>query len=264
MDLGEAVAVSIASDLMDAAESVCNITDEPVEAENDLTDDFEETEDDSGYEKDGQVFANDAAKLGKNLGGRPPRGLLQLPAPHAAGEPAAKRPRPAPIEVTRAAHHLIPGNGSLKKSELFKGNYLRSDGMAKGNIGYNVNAAANGEWLPGNYAVKGWGGKPADFKTSYSGAAIDYYGCQFHTAHRDYNTFVLEVLNKIAEKLQQQEAQACPDARADPDNSPPLKFLVGRLRSLSARLRSMLVFPAAHWRQNVFTSSYSESYMKDR
>jgi hypothetical protein len=55
--------------------------------------------------------------------------------------------------------------------------YMKTDGKAKGNIGYNVNARTNGVWLPGNYGVRPW-------------------GAQFHDAHKQYSKFVRKVLDK--------------------------------------------------------------------
>jgi hypothetical protein len=60
-----------------------------------------------------------------------------------------------------AAHHLIPGNASLGESRLkklmTKSSAARIAGKArriKNHIGYNVNGAHNGAWLPGNYAIR--------------------------------------------------------------------------------------------------------------
>ena len=61
------------------------------------------------------------------------------------------------LRIQFAAHHLIPGDASLKKSDLFNGvKYgLKKRGQAKGNIGYDVNNRANGVWLPGNTYARG-------------------------------------------------------------------------------------------------------------
>ena len=95
----------------------------------------------------------------------------------------------------------------MKKSKLFKSNkYLWKDGKAKGNIGYNINDAANGVWSPGNYSVKPWGTKGANF-TAESGTKPEYFAfeaiekwrTQFHDAHGEYSDFVLKALDKLYE-----------------------------------------------------------------
>lgn len=78
--------------------------------------------------------------------------------------------------VSCAAHHLIPAQGSLKRSGLTdymiqSGNPGEFQGAApttkKGkvwcNVGYNINGSQNGVFLPGNYAVKKiWKGETAN------------------------------------------------------------------------------------------------------
>jgi len=62
-----------------------------------------------------------------------------------------------------AAHHLIPGNASLKRAKklvkfMKKGGKVKSitgrEYTIKYHIGYDINGAHNGVWLPGNYAIK--------------------------------------------------------------------------------------------------------------
>ena len=46
-----------------------------------------------------------------------------------------------------AAHHLIPGKASLPQSTIKK--YIwKSEGLIDGDIGYDVDGAENGKWLP--------------------------------------------------------------------------------------------------------------------
>lgn len=166
--------------------------------------------------------------------------------------------------ITRAAHHLIPGNASLKNSDLFKSNkYLWKDGKAKGNIGYNINNPTNGVWLPGNYAVRPWSGKAATFQDTYAHSAVRKCNGHFHDAHRPYNLFVLDALNKIFEKLEAKESIICPEAKKrkrDPQKDSPLKALVARLNTVSLRMRRMLVYPESGWKNNIYTSSRMLSF----
>ncbi|SMF56296.1 A nuclease family of the HNH/ENDO VII superfamily with conserved AHH [Alteromonadaceae bacterium Bs31] len=186
------------------------------------------------------------------------------------------------LEVAYAAHHLIPGHGSLDKSELYKGGkYLRHKGQKEGNIGYNVNCKQNGVWLPGNYAYSQkssgseWGTKGKKLKEYHDVSAQDYVsqvigkaGRQFHDAHRKYNTFVKNQLNKINDKLSVTSEEAwCEEGKKQSEgkeeNIRPLYQLVGRLGHLSNRMKRKLITPTSGWNTNVYTSSYSMQWMHD-
>lgn len=56
------------------------------------------------------------------------------------------------MPLTVAAHHIIPGKASLPKSTVRK--YIwKSEGTIKGDIGYDVDGAENGIWLPTHHAA---------------------------------------------------------------------------------------------------------------
>ncbi|WP_075186213.1 AHH domain-containing protein [Teredinibacter haidensis] len=186
------------------------------------------------------------------------------------------------LEVAYAAHHLIPGHGSLDKSALYKGEeYLRYEGQKAGNIGYNVNCKANGVWLPGNYAYSQkkegseWGAKGAKLKEYHEVSAEDYTAevitnarRQFHDAHNKYNTFVKNQLNKINDKLGEASDQGwCLEGKkrseAEDEKKQPLYQLVGRLAHLSSRLEKKLTGSTKGWNTNVYTSSFSRQWMLD-
>jgi hypothetical protein len=117
-----------------------------------------------------------------------------------------------------AAHHLIPGNASLEKSALFK-RFMKKGGKVQAgdrkfkirtNIGYNVNGAHNGVWLPGNYGIRK---KPVGVTWStlsngskaqrtwcfeYAKAVMSRARGQFHDTHVDYSDNVLAALNKLS------------------------------------------------------------------
>jgi len=149
---------------------------------------------------------------------------------------------------TVAAHHLIPGNGSLKASRLW--NYLNKTGEPRvrkkrrkdkteevdetptavevrdsdanllgtwkivQNIGYNVNGAHNGVWLPGSYAMhepkkevhhkydRYWLDRGGRWRDAYRRAVENLAGGQFHDTHSKYNNnVVINFLNPIADAL---------------------------------------------------------------
>ncbi|MEY4591068.1 MAG: hypothetical protein RL497_3144 [Pseudomonadota bacterium] len=173
---------------------------------------------------------------------------------------------------TVAAHHLIPGNASLYTGKCDLVNYMtkgktvtanNKSWKIKHNIGYNVNGAHNGVWLPGNYAIR----KPAsptgetwgkmgneDWQLNYVAACCKEVKGQFHDAHGDYNGAVLRVLNKIAAKLQAHQC-TCDDCRKKGVTEvPPPYAIKERLYALSGYFRTAVTLPPAAWRAPFFTS----------
>jgi hypothetical protein len=147
MDLGEKVSINeIVDEKHDEETRVfCQATEPPKEIINECIDNNDgDVEAETGDITSTYKFKNDAGKLGRALGGKP--------------EAQGVRLNNKVFDAAVAAHHLIPGNAALKESELFLSEeYLWRDGKAKGNIGYNINAKANGVWSPGNYGVRPWG-----------------------------------------------------------------------------------------------------------
>lgn len=170
-----------------------------------------------------------------------------------------------------AAHHLIPGEASLAPSELHK--MMVKDGSVqvvvpggatkqkkvRKHIGYNVNGAHNGVWLPGNYHIrarsspiqgKGWsdlGNNP--WCRNYVAAVAKAAGGQMHDAHTKYSAAVEECLNKIAAILVEHE---CKDCEGDEIN-PPFR-IKSRLYTMSGFLRGQLTAGPMAWKRPWFTS----------
>ena len=253
MEINENVSADvIASSNHDEDCYFCNSNEKPDAIENEFADSTAEDDDLDGSIAYGK-FKNDAGKLATALGGKPGDKTISV-----SGESY-------PVSV--AAHHLIPGNASLKNSQLFLSDkYLWKDGKVNGNIGYNVNALTNGVWLPGNYAVRPWSPLPEAFQLTYAWTGIQAWNAQFHDAHEAYSNFVIKILDTIFDKLEMTEDAAwCPEAKkkedAKPDERSPLYPLVGRLNTVSSRMRRMLVAPSSAWKKNVWTSRFSLLYM---
>jgi hypothetical protein len=258
MELGEASASAVVSENHDEDCYFCKASDKPTTEINDLTDnpdeDAAEMEDSLGEYK----FKNDAGKLGTALGGKPSVKAVSLGGKN--------------YDAAVAAHHLIPGNASLKKvKQLMK--FMWTDGEAEGNIGYNVNAKTNGVWLPGNYGVRPWGTQGKAFEEDAQGVtakefafeAMEVWSAQFHDAHETYSEFVESVLRKMANKLRANEELWCPEQKKKNKDKPTHMFeIVGRLNTVSARMKRMLVFPTSGWKVNVYTSRFVQSYMTEK
>jgi hypothetical protein len=135
------------------------------------------------------------------------------------------------------------------------------------NIGYNVNGAHNGVWLPGNYAIraanpvnplkKNWGDvSDADFKTKYMVAAMRKVGGkQFHDAHPDYNAAVRDTLDKISVALFS-HLDTCEECKGNSDGkiNPPYR-MKKLLYARSAYLKTLCVGGPSSWKGSYFTSS---------
>jgi len=257
MEVGEASDTATASENHDDDCYFCKASHTPTTETNDLTDhpdeDAAEMEDSLGEYK----FKNNAGKLGAALGGKPEMKIVAL-----GGKD---------YHAAVAAHHLIPGNAALKNSELM--DHLWTDGSAEGNIGYNVNATTNGVWSPGNYGVRPWGAGGSAFEKQSHGVtakdfaftAMEAWGCQFHDAHEKYSKFVESVLNKVSDKLQANQTLWCPEQKKkDKTDHTQMFEIVGRLNTVSARMKRMLTFPTMGWKSNVYTSRFVQDYMREK
>ena len=172
---------------------------------------------------------------------------------------------------TVAAHHLIPGEASLAPSTLknlmTKGDSVEITGKGgekknktiRKHIGYNVNGAHNGVWLPGNYYIRGntspvsgqsWselGNNP--WCLNYVAAVTKVAGGQMHDAHTQYSSAVKELLNKIAALLMKHECDTC----NAPDINPPFR-IKARLYAVSAELKNQVTSAPMAWKRPWFTS----------
>jgi hypothetical protein len=131
------------------------------------------------------------------------------------------------------------------------------DYQFESDIGYGVNHANNGVWLPGNYAVrednpefdfKTWTQYLPAFQQTYVRSAMaSASGRMFHDSHRKYNGRVKDTLNSIAAKLTKPVKTNCPicDRPLDDRKNRPPYGLVARLDFVSGEHRNMVVNPTA-------------------
>ncbi|MDL1888837.1 hypothetical protein FBQ96_04510 [Nitrospirales bacterium NOB] len=171
---------------------------------------------------------------------------------------------------TVAAHHLIPGEASLEPSPLKP--YMTKDQSVevqtkegkktkkiRKHIGYNVNGAHNGVWLPGSYYIRR-STSPIKGKTwsdlgenpwclTYVASVVKAAGGQFHDAHTKYSEAVKDLLAKIEKILSQHECDQCKPS----DINPPFK-IKNRLYNLSKYLRGQVTAPPSVWKRPWFTS----------
>jgi|GEM_PF-1247923 len=230
----------------------------------DLQNEEQADPDTSDSEGEDAVAENDenncSSALGSNLGD-PPGWTIQCPQ---NGTPTAVAP---------GAHHLIPGGASLAKATELH-DFMRAGGPFNlaCDIGYNVNAAANGVWLPANYGVRGgangytknWSGFSASFKQTYAERAVQQAAwAQFHDAHPKYSGNVLKTLRALAEKLGEPESH-CPVCNEELENGARPPFgLVGRLNRISGHHRILITTAsAADARKYVQNGYYTSSRMK--
>jgi len=133
----------------------------------------------------------------------------------------------------------------------------------KCHIGYNVNGAHNGVWLPGNYAIRrsgsqkqspvsgtSWSGleaSHADWQMHYAAAVSKATKSQFHDAHTEYNESAKKLLNKIATVLFAHQ-DFCDDCKSKSEIPPP--FLIKeRLYNISAYLKGQVLGVPQAWKR---------------
>jgi hypothetical protein len=200
-------------------------------------------------------------------------------------------------DLQYAPHHLIPGNASLKGSAVvpFMGDDdTIADYVAEGtaskikegrSIGYDVNAADNGQWLPSPYALSMRNEWPSEkdvevvkkrkgidlgpvteaFKQAYVAAAIEESGAQFHMSHEPYSEKVQEILKAVGARLKLlSDGSHCPIAKKSKDKDgkfDPPYGLVARLNVLSDNMRRLVT--GSLWRPPLYTDGRTEAYAAD-
>lgn len=253
MEIGESIAVQVS--MPDKGEPcwACEEAPKAPLSPNDLV------EDPSSLGDAENQLKNDSSKLGQKLGHRP---TWRIRAP--ATSPGSVRVEHV-VEVTPGAHHLIPGNASLKQVPSLLGLMEQSRGKVSKDIGYDVNCAQNGVWLAASYGVTP--GSVLQIKwtnyahqNEYARAAMKAAGTQFHDAHPIYSENVQATLRSLADKIRLEAPTRCGICgKTIDDKSRPPYGLVGRLHSVSRMHRRFLVGPVRKWPlgSGYFTSARS-------
>lgn len=173
------------------------------------------------------------------------------------------------LDVTVAAHHLVPGNESLLRAQQLVA-WMKKGKNVKGDIGYGVNHENNGVWLPGSYAwnaqsLTTWKklGASADgvqLQYAYAYTAMRKSGRPWHDRHTDYSAWVKRTLEKFRVKMLEMRS-ACPKCDQNAKKPwPPPYALVSRIDGLSARLRGRLQGPRTGWVPPFNTSRWAVLY----
>ena len=172
---------------------------------------------------------------------------------------------------TVAAHHLIPGNASLKPSDLkaymTQGERVTSETGKSWeileNIGYTANGSHNGVWLPGNYAIRA-SSSPTGLTWSilsetHSGWCLNYVaatakaiGAQFHDTHTEYSKSVRKLLDKIHILLLAHQ-ETCDLCKKKQKVAPPYS-IKERLYNLSGYFKRNLEGNPSAWKSPWYSS----------
>jgi len=187
------------------------------------------------------------------------------------------------VMVTYNPHHLLPGEASWPTTKLKK--WIEKGKQVDRNLGYNVNEWYNGVWLPSSdsYAAvfsELW----TDLEKNYSNGVdvqMEFaFDCmdgtaryrQFHDAHVAYNKFVIKVLDKIAEKLDQRtkgntKSPGCNKANCQGNLNSKAPFapptsLLSRVKGVADRLELKLTCPPKRWEMPVYTSRFALAYQE--
>lgn len=205
---------------------------------------------------------NDSILLGKNLDAQSAgMEIIEI------GLKIGKKNRKLDVQYT--PHHVIPGNETWPDTKLLKW-VDKKNGTINSDIGYDINAAGNGIDLPGIHGLGegGWTGKGPTFQMKYAFAAM---ACstpqrQFHDRHNSYSSFVVNVLDAIAEKLEAKGSSVMPGCGKDncggqkkKPYDPPFG-LISRLNGVASRLKGKLQGKESKWEMPIFTSRFGVMY----
>ncbi|WDD97546.1 AHH domain-containing protein [Thalassomonas actiniarum] len=235
--IGEGVAVGATQQSQDEDCWYCKEPPKKEQKKNSITADPDTSQAEVEDQVEENDITNDASALGENLGARP---VWHILCPD----------KEIPTAIIPGAHHCIPGNAAFKhamKDGLVDFVSEGGDFNLTSDIGYSINHANNGVWLPGNYGVrpkkghytKKWSSYPTAFKNEYAKRAIKATGRQFHDAHPNYNKQVKKTLYKIMEKMGEPDKN-CPICGKEFDSTRPPFGLVRRLDFVSASYKRVL------------------------
>ncbi|MDF1553071.1 MAG: AHH domain-containing protein [Deferrisomatales bacterium] len=182
-------------------------------------------------------------------------------------------------EAQYTPHHLIPGNASWPKTKLQKWVEKGKSNHITHNYGYDVNGLRNGVSLPGNNGFRSatkmsWKhGLHPDDQAEYAFKCMDLavQHRQFHDAHTSYNEFVINVLDKIAKKLDDGAKAGKPgcgkkncqggSGSSKPYNPPT--NLIARLNGVAQRLENHLCGHPSTWKMPIYTSRFALMYQQN-
>jgi hypothetical protein len=201
---------------------------------------------------------NDSILLGKNLDGQNAgMEIIEI------GLKIANKAKKFDVQYT--PHHLIPGNETWPKTKLLDW-VDESKGTINGDIGYDVNHAANGVDLPGVHGLSDgfWSASGQAFQSRYAFAAM---ACsapkrQFHDRHNTYSRFVVNALDAVAAKIKPkgQTTPGCGDEKCGGSKKKPYDppfGLVDRVNNIAGRLRTKLQGEEPTWEMPIFTSRFA-------
>jgi hypothetical protein len=195
---------------------------------------------------------NDAKKLGTNLDGESKK-VENIPIRFQCHNVRYSE------EVQFTPHHIIPGNEAWPSSTLYKW-VAKSEGEICGDLGYDVNAASNGVDLPGHTAASSWADPTFQERYAFHSIVSDTKKRQFHDRHAAYSDFVVQVLNKIAAKLEMNPKPGCGKKNCGGGKQKPWDppyGLLERFKGVALRLERKLTGDARRWKAPVFTSRLS-------
>jgi hypothetical protein len=187
------------------------------------------------------------------------------------------------VFIPATPHHIIPGNGAMAKSKVETWT-RKSKGKIKEDIGYNVDGAQNGIFLPripeiyftntmevededdpgtmikvkmtDYYGTKKWGALADDKKTKIAYRIMVETELQFHqTSHgagylsapnKSYDKEAIEACNTLADYMAA-KAEPCPQKKGDGKFNPPYS-LVGMINKESAQIKRRITGHPRGWK----------------
>lgn len=223
----------------------------------------------------------------------------ERPQPSISGDKPAIRIDDRGYPLSVAAHHLIPGKASLPDSDVNK--YVwKKHGEIENDIGYDVDGAENGVWLPTHQSLSRGLGKaktiiihdesnpaptqpglsytelskrakagnhdPQAFTTKfiplYTQLAMKKLNAQFHDSHSVYSMHVKKSLGTLAVSMNNRIGFCDECTKKGKPYKPPFG-LVFRLNNMSQYYQGKLTGARSGWMKTIYTSDWSLYYMNN-
>jgi hypothetical protein len=176
-----------------------------------------------------------------------------------------RKTEPDKIADNYVAHHVIPGNNTWPKTRLLKWVDCRETPQTvDDNCGYDVNSAKNGIMLLGGCKCK-----TPEEKVKHTKNMMISSKRQYHDAHTAYSEFMVNVLDKVAAKLQNDidegrlqncKGEHCQGREKGGRPYPPPVGLLNRVDGIVDRIREHLTASKENWKMPIFTSKFALMY----
>lgn len=192
------------------------------------------------------------------------------------------------VDMAAAPHHLIPGKAAMAESNLEKWT-CASKGKIKEDIGYNIDCAQNGIFLPhlpeiywtkhkegipmAKFYGQTWSGLSGSSKESISFVVMQETWLQIHyTDHDDpyeemspyasYDQECIDLCDELGNDItKRMKDSICPECGRKPKEYDPPYEVVNEINQISKKLKNRITGKPTRWRS--WVSPLAKQFTKD-